>query len=64
MTLEGLMFDNSFLSPFVDGIVRSKASVRLRIFDVIVMRVLFKGGVLEFIGRRHTNNSMVLCEFH
>ena len=28
VTLDGLMFENCFLSPFVDGIVRDFASVR------------------------------------
>ena len=62
MTLDGLMFDHFLLYSFVDGIVRSKASVYPRIFDVVVMSVVVKGGVFEFIGHGFTKNWVVLCD--
>ena len=58
------MFDNLFFYPFVDRIMRSKASVRSRIFDVFVMRVLVKRYVYEFIGGIYTKSCMVLCELN
>ena len=58
------MFNNLFFYPFVDGIVRYNASVRPLIFDVVVMRVVVKGDVFEFIGHRLTNNWMVFYESH
>ena len=58
------MFDHLLFSPFVDGIVRAKAYVCPRIFDVVLMRVVVKGGVFEFIGHIRTNNWMMLCESH
>ena len=39
-------------------------SVHPSISDVVVIHVLFKGGVFEFIGSRRTKNRMVLCETH
>ena len=64
VTLNGLMFDYLFFSSFVDGIVRSKASVHPHIFDVVAMYVVVKGDVFEFIGHRCTKKWMVLCELH
>ena len=58
------MFDNFYFSPFTVtvGFVRYKASVCPRILDDIVMHVLVKGDVFEFIVRGLTKNSIVLCE--
>ena len=58
------MFDNFFFYSFVDGTVRAKVSVLLHIFDVVVMCVVVKGNIFEFIGNRHTKNWIVLCESH
>ena len=64
MKLDGLMFDDLLFSPFVYGILRAKPSIRPHIFYVVVMGVVVKGGVFEFIGNRLTNNWMVLFESH
>ena len=64
MELDGLTFDNLSFYPLVDVIVRAKAYVRPRIFDVFIMRVVFKGRVFDFIGCRLTKNCMVLCKYH
>ena len=64
MILDGLMFDNSFFSPFVDVFLRGKVSVRPRIFDLVVMHELFKGDAFGFIGKRRTKDCMVLCGSH
>ena len=64
MKLDGIMFDHFLFYPFVDRIMRDKESVCPCIFYVLVMHVLVKGDVFVFIGRRHTNNWMVLCESH
>ena len=64
VTLDGIMIDNLFFSLFVDSILKSKMSVYPQIFDVVVMRVLFKKDLFEFIRRIHKNNWMVFCEFH
>ena len=64
VTLYRLVFENLFLSPFVDGIVRAFASVRPFIFDVVIMSVVVKGGVFEVIGHGITKNWVVLCELH
>ena len=61
MKLDGLMFDNVFLSPFLDMVVRLFLSVCSHIFDVTVMSVLVKGDVFEVIGRGHTKKWVVLC---
>ena len=61
MILDGLMFDNIFISPFLDRIVRAKASVRPHLFDVVLMHVVVKGGVFQFIRRIRTKNLNVLC---
>ena len=53
-----------FISPFVDGIVRAKASVCSHIFYVIIIREVVKEDVFEFIGRRHTKKWMGLCDSH
>ena len=45
------------------GYVSAKVYVHPHIYDVVVMYVVVKGGVFEFIGRRHTKNWMVLCDW-
>ena len=62
MTLDGLMFDTFALLPICGRNCEVKAYVCPRIFDVVIMRVVFKGGVFEFIGRKRTKNLMMLCE--
>ena len=64
MTLDRLVFENPFLSLFVDSIDRAKASVRPHIFDVVIISVVVKWGVFEVIGRGRTNKCMVLCDFY
>ena len=59
--LDGLMFDNSLFSPFLDVFLRAKASVRPRIFDLVVMYELVKGDAFGFIVKRRTKDFMVLC---
>ena len=63
-TLNGLMFGNSLFSPFKFGFVSSKASVRQPILDVVVIHLVFKWEVFEFIERRLTKNCIVMCESH
>ena len=58
------MFGYLLLSQFLDGILRAFASVRPRIFDVVIMNVEVKGYLFEAIGRGLTKNCMVLCELH
>ena len=64
MTLDGLMFENFSLSPFVDKIVSAFESFRPLIFDVDIMSVFVKGGAFEIIGHGRTKNLMGLCESH
>ena len=47
VALYGLMFENLFLSPFIYRIVGAKTAVCPRIFDVVIMSVVVKGGVFE-----------------
>ena len=61
MTLDGIMFESLIFSSFVDGIMRAFASVRPRIFDVFIMRVVVKGELFEVICHGRKNNWMVLC---
>ena len=49
---------------FVDGIVRAFESFRPHKFDVVVMSLVVKGEVFQFIGRGLTKNYMVFCELH
>ena len=56
MTLDGIMFENFILSPFVYRIVRAFASVLPQIFDVFIIIVVFKGYVFEVIGSGRTKN--------
>ena len=51
MTLDGIMFDNFFFSPFavIVGLVRAKTSARPHIFDGVVMPKLFKVDVFELL---------------
>ena len=58
------MFDISPLSPFVDRIMSFNASIFPHIFDVVVMHVVFEGGLFEFVLRRCMENCMVLCDSH
>ena len=64
MTLDGLVFDNVLLYPFVDGIVRDKAYVLPHIFYVVIIIIVVKGDVFKVISRGHTKNWIVLCESH
>ena len=64
MTLDGIMFENLFLSLFVDRIVREFASIQSRIFDVVIISVLVKADIFEVIGCGRTKNWMVLYESH
>ena len=66
VTLDGLMFDIFFFSPFAFTVesVRAKASLCPRIFDANVMCVLFKEDIFDFIGLGHTNNWILLCELY
>ena len=64
VTLEGLMFDNFFLYPFVDRIMRDFAYFRPRMFDVVIMSLVVEWWLFEVILRGRTNNWMVLCESH
>ena len=54
------MFDHSLSSPFsiMVGFVSDKASVHPRISDDVVMHVVVKGGVFEFIGCGHTKTGL------
>ena len=64
MKLDGLVFEDFFLSPFVDNIVRALASVSPHIFDVVIMSVVVEGDIFEVIGRGCTKNWIVLCDSH
>ena len=66
VTIDGIMFDNSFSSPFVltVGFLRAKASVLPFIFDDVVMHEAFKGNIFEFIGHRRTSKWTFSCEYH
>ena len=46
------------------GFVRDKASVHSHISAVVVMHVLVKRDIFEFIEHICTKNWMVLCELH
>ena len=63
VALDGLVFDNLFLSSFVDRVVRDFESVLPNLFYVFIMNVLVKGGVFEFIVHERTKDCMVLREF-
>ena len=60
--LDGLMFENFFLYPFLYRFVRAFASVHPHIFDVVIMSVVVKGDVFEVICHGLTENWMVFCE--
>ena len=64
MKLDGIMFDHSIFSPFVVGFVRAEAFFRPHISDMVVMHVLVKGEIFDFIRCRCAKNWMVLCELH
>ena len=53
-----------FLYPFVDGIVGAFASVWPRIFDVVIISVIVKGGLVDVIGHGRQKNRIALCELH
>ena len=52
VALNGLMFDYFLFSPFMVtiGFLRSKASIHPHIYDDVVIHVLVKEDVSEFIG--------------
>ena len=60
------MFDNSLFYAFAVTVafLRAKAPVSPHILDVVIMIVVVKGDVFEFIGHRNTKNWMVLCELN
>ena len=64
MTLDGIMFDKFFFSPFVIRVafVMAKASVHPNMIDNVIMHEVVKGDVFEFIGIGSTKNWVVLCE--
>ena len=64
MMVDGLMFDRMISLPFAVKVrcMRAKASVRPHILDDVVMHVVVKGGVFEFIGHGITSNRILLCE--
>ena len=66
VALDGLMFYHFFFYPFVVTVefVRANAYVRPHILDDVVMHVVVKGYVFEFIGLGSMNNWIVLCESH
>ena len=66
MTLDRLMFDNCLFYPFAVtvGFVRAEAYVRPLISDFVIIHVLFKGEIFEFIERRRTKKWMVLGDSH
>ena len=49
VALNMLMLDNFFFPLFLNLIVRDKMSVQPPIFYVVVMRVVVKGDVFDFI---------------
>ena len=63
--LDGLMFDHMSYLPFTFtvGCVRAKASLHPHISDDIVMHVVVKGKVFEFIGRGIMENGILLINF-
>ena len=62
--LDGIMFGNFPLYPFLDEIVRAFSSVRPHILDVVIISVVVKQEIFEVVGRGRTNNWMVLCDLH
>ena len=65
MTIYGLVFGHLVFPPFLVMVryVRDKASVRPRISYDVIMYVVIKGGVFEFIGHGRMKNWILLCEF-
>ena len=59
-----VVFDYVSSFPFAVMVifVSSKAYVRPRMSDDVVMHVVVKGGVFEFIGCGQMNNGIVVCE--
>ena len=66
MTLDGLMFDHlSFYQSLVTVIcVRPKASFCPHILNDVIIHVVVKGDIFEFIGLGGTDNGILLCELH
>ena len=64
MKLDGIMFDHFIFSLFSFKVrcVRSKVYVHTRKYYDVVMNIVAKGGVFEFIGLRRTKNGIVLFE--
>ena len=62
--LNGIIFENLFLFPFVDIIMRDFESVCPRILYVVIMGVVVNEDVFEVIGSGRTKNWMVLYELH
>ena len=64
MTLDRIIFDHVSSFPFVVtvGCVREKASVSPCIPYSLVMHVVTKGDVFDFIGHGRTKKRIVLCD--
>ena len=64
MTLDGLMLNNVRYFPLVVMVrcVRDKTSVCPHISDDVVLHVVVKVDVFEFIGLEQTNTGIMLCE--
>ena len=64
VTLDGFMFDHLVCSLFAATVAffRSKESVWPHILDEVLMNVLFKGGVFEFLGTGCTKIWVVFCD--
>ena len=66
MMLDGIMFDHVRSIPFAVTVVcvRDKASIRQHVSDEVIMYVVVKGGLFEFICHGRTKNGIVLCEMN
>ena len=64
IVLDGLVFDCVRTIPFMVtvGCVRDKASVCPHVYDDIVMHVIVRGDVFEFICCGRTKNGIMFCE--
>ena len=62
MTLDRFVCDRVYFPPckVTVGCVRSKASVRSHISHDIIMNIVVKGGIFEFIGLGGTKNWILL----
>ena len=63
MRLDSFIFDCMIFSTcaVMVGCVMSKASLRPCVLDDIIMHVVVKGGVLDFIGLGGTYKCVVFC---